>query len=261
MQVLLSAFDVSKILLSHQKNPINYLYVLCIGPPTRWSAARKSPELRIYRSLPSRHQEYREIINKNEIVKSVDRQTSNSDEKEAVKDANEQFDECNSSTKDDPCKDAITKNESISLEKLTSRVETNERTNAKRTEKLFNKQEEEVLSSNAIKTKKNDRSAATTSCSKTKNEEPDETTGSQEQNIPRISLIKPPRILSKFISPEIKSPIKHGDRKSNIPIFKRSCKEFEDIRSPQESSKRSLIPQRYLFNQGFVYMARFVFYL
>lgn len=256
-----SAFDVSKILLSHQKNPINYLYVLCIGPPTRWSAARKSPELRIYRSLPSRHQEYREIINKNEIVKSVDRQTSNSDEKEAVKDANEQFDECNSSTKDDPCKDAITKNESISLEKLTSRVETNERTNAKRTEKLFNKQEEEVLSSNAIKTKKNDRSAATTSCSKTKNEEPDETTGSQEQNIPRISLIKPPRILSKFISPEIKSPIKHGDRKSNIPIFKRSCKEFEDIRSPQESSKRSLIPQRYLFNQGFVYMARFVFYL
>ncbi|XP_043586744.1 uncharacterized protein LOC122569574 isoform X3 [Bombus pyrosoma] len=215
------------------------------GPPTRWSAARKSPELRIYRSLPSRHQEYREIINKNEIVKSIDRETSNSNEKEAVaKDANEQFDECNSCAKDDPCKDAIAKNESISLEKLSSRVETNERTNAKRIEKLFNKQEEEV-SSNAIKTKKNDRSAATSSCNKTRIEEPDETTGSQEQNIPRISLIKPPRILSKFISPEIKSPIKHGDRKSNIPIFKRSCKEFEDIRSPQESSKRSLIPQRY----------------
>lgn len=266
MQVLLSIFDVSKILLSYQKNPINCLYVLCIGPPTRWSAARKSPELRIYRSLPSRHQEYREIISKNEIVKSVDRETWNSDEKEAVaKDANEQFDESNSSTIGDPCKDAITKNESISLEKLTSRVETNERTNAKRIEKLSNKQDEEVLSSNAIKTKKNDRSAATTSCNKTKVEEPDETTGSQEQNIPRISLIKPPRILSKFISPEIKSPIKHGDRKSNIPIFKRSCKEFEDIRSPQESSKRSLIPQRYLFNhgfnQGFVYIARFMYHL
>lgn len=259
MQVLLSIF------LSKESNKL-FTRSVYIGPPTRWSAARKSPELRIYRSLPSRHQEYREIINKNEIVKSIDRETSNSDEKEAVaKDANEQFDECNISTKDDPCKDAITKNESISLEKLTSRVETNERTNAKRIEKLFNKQEEEVLSLNAIKTKKNDRSAATSSCNKTKIEEPDETTGSQEQNIPRISLIKPPRILSKFISPEIKSPIKHGDRKSNIPIFKRSCKEFEDIRSPQESSKRSLIPQRYLFNhgfnQGFLYTARFVFYV
>jgi len=67
-----------------------------------------------------------------------------------------------------------------------------------------------------------------------------------EQSTPRISLIKPPRILAKFISPESKAnPTKHGERKSNIPIFKRSSKEFEDIRSPQESPKRSLIPQRY----------------
>jgi len=75
----------------------------------------------------------------------------------------------------------------------------------------------------------------------------------QEQSTPRISLIKPPRILTKFISPETKpSPTRYGERKSNIPIFKRSSKEFEDIRSPQESPKRSLIPQRYRFFLSFM---------
>ncbi|KAK1118947.1 hypothetical protein K0M31_013718 [Melipona bicolor] len=217
------------------------------GPPTRWSAARKSPELRLYRSLPSRHQEYWEIVNKNETARSIDGETSNSDRKEPVAgEAIEQLDESNSSTKDDPCKDTIARSESIPLEKFTPRIDSiaNERTNAKRIEKLSNKQEEEVPSSDAIKTKKNDRSAAG---NKTKIDEQDETTSGQEQSTPRISLIKPPRILSKFISPEIKSSlsIKHGERKSNIPIFRRSSKEFEDIRSPQESPKRSLIPQRY----------------
>ncbi|KOX68849.1 Synaptotagmin-like protein 3 [Melipona quadrifasciata] len=216
------------------------------GPPTRWSAARKSPELRLYRSLPSRHQEYWEIVNKNETARSIDGETSNSNRKEPVAgEAFEQLDECNSSTKDDPCKDTIARSESIPLEKFTPRIDSiaNERTNAKRIEKLSNKQEEEVPSSDAIKTKKNDRSAG----NKTKIDEQDETTSGQEQSTPRISLIKPPRILSKFISPEIKSnlSIKHGERKSNIPIFRRSSKEFEDIRSPQESPKRSLIPQRY----------------
>ncbi|XP_017759117.1 PREDICTED: uncharacterized protein LOC108550033 isoform X2 [Eufriesea mexicana] len=216
------------------------------GPPTRWSAARKSPELRIYRSLPSRHQEYREIVNKNEIVKTVDRETSNCDRKEPVaREASGQPDECNGSAKDDPCKDAIARNESIPLEKFPPRVDANERTNAKRPEKQPNKQEEEVPSSDAVKAKKNERSFPAIG-NKTKIEEQDETVGSQEQSTPRISLIKPPRILSKLISPEIKSsPVKHGERKSNIPIFKRSSKEFEDIRSPQESPKRSLIPQRY----------------
>ncbi|XP_043514593.1 uncharacterized protein LOC122531077 isoform X4 [Frieseomelitta varia] len=216
------------------------------GPPTRWSAARKSPELRLYRSLPSRHQEYWEIVNKNETARSIDGETSNSDRKAPVAvGAIEQLDECNSSTKGDPCEDTIARSESIHLEKFTPRVDSiaNERTNAKRIEKLSNKQEEEVPSSDAVKTKKNDRPAG----NKTKIDEQDETTSSQEQSTPRISLIKPPRILSKFISPEIKSSlsIKHGERKSNIPIFRRSSKEFEDIRSPQESPKRSLIPQRY----------------
>lgn len=110
----------------------------------------------------------------------------------------------------------------------------NERT---KREKLIVKSEEEVPSPDTIRfNKKSERSSK-------EQEDP-----VQEQSTPRISFIKPPRILAKFISPETKqSPTKHGERKSNIPIFKRSSKEFEDIRSPQESPKRSLIPQRYSF--------------
>lgn len=59
----------------------------------------------------------------------------------------------------------------------------------------------------------------------------------------RISQIKPPRIHAKFnFSPQ--SNAKSSERKSSIPILRRSSKEFEDIRSPIESAKRSLIPQR-----------------
>lgn len=63
------------------------------------------------------------------------------------------------------------------------------------------------------------------------------------------SFLKAPKVLTKSISsPECaKNTPKHGERKSNIPIFRRSSREFEDIRSPQESPKRSLIPQRYNF--------------
>lgn len=200
------------------------------GPPTRWSAARKSPELRVYRSLPSRHQEYRDIINKNEIIKSsVDKDASNSDS--FSKETNEDW-------------NIVTRNETIPPEKSGSRAEVNERTNSKRIEKLSQKQEEDVPSPDAIKSKKINRS--TVANCKTKNEEQEEASNYQESGTPRISLLKPPRILSKFISPEVKgNPTKHGERKSNIPIFRRSSKEFEDIRSPQESPKRSLIPQRY----------------
>ncbi|XP_076248913.1 uncharacterized protein LOC143188497 isoform X3 [Calliopsis andreniformis] len=212
------------------------------GPPTRWSAARKSPELRIYRSLPSRRQEYREIIDKNEIVKPDYTEPTNSDQKEPVgQEASKQVEDRNGSTKDDPCKDVGTRTEGIPCEKLTI----NERTNPKRYEKLPIKQEEEVPSPDAIKGKKTERSTAIGN-NKAKAEEQEETTNSQEQSTSRLSLIKPPRILSKFISPDTKSSqAKHGERKSNIPIFRRSSKEFEDIRSPQESPKRSLIPQRY----------------
>lgn len=69
----------------------------------------------------------------------------------------------------------------------------------------------------------------------------------QEQPVDgaKVSLLKAPRVLTKQLpSPEVKPGTKHGEKKSNIPIFRRSSKEFEDIRSPQESPKRSLIPQR-----------------
>lgn len=115
----------------------------------------------------------------------------------------------------------------------------NERT---KREKPIVKSEEEVPSPDTIRfNKRSERSGK-------EQEDP-----VQEQSTPRISFIKPPRILAKFISPETKpSPTKHGERKSNIPIFKRSSKEFEDIRSPQESPKRSLIPQRYHLFPSFI---------
>ncbi|XP_053977507.1 uncharacterized protein LOC128875706 isoform X1 [Hylaeus volcanicus] len=216
------------------------------GPPTRWSATRKSPELRVYRSLPSRRQEYRETVEKNEIVKPVGCEVPSPDQKGPVsREVNEQVEDCNGSTKDDPCRDVATRNETISSEKSATRIDANERTNSKRPERFPGKHEEEVPSPDAIKAKKGERPSATNS-GRAKTDEQEETTSNQEQSTPRISLIKPPRILSKFISPEIKlTQTKHGERKSNIPIFRRSSKEFEDIRSPQESPKRSLIPQRY----------------
>lgn len=116
------------------------------------------------------------------------------------------------------------------IEKSTS---INERT---KREKSISKSEEEVSSPDTGKfSKKGERSGK------------DQEDPAQDHGTPRISLIKPPRILAKFISSETKpSPTKYGERKSNIPIFRRSSKEFEDIRSPQESPKRSLIPQRYI---------------
>ncbi|XP_043252616.1 uncharacterized protein LOC122397499 isoform X1 [Colletes gigas] len=216
------------------------------GPPTRWTATRKSPELRIYRSLPSRRQEYRETAEKNEIVKPVVGEAPSTDDKGPVsRVANEHVEDCYGSRKDDPRRDAVTRNEAIFPERSAPRADIGERTNSKRPERLHGKYEEEVPSSDAIKSKKGDRPTVTIG-NKTRNEEQEEQTATQEQATPRISLIKPPRILSKFLSSEIKlGQAKHGERKSNIPIFRRSSKEFEDIRSPQESPKRSLIPQRY----------------
>ncbi|XP_018343910.1 PREDICTED: uncharacterized protein LOC108749609 [Trachymyrmex septentrionalis] len=186
------------------------------GPPTRWLAARKSPELRIYRSLPSRHQDYQDPLEDSSfddrtLSKLENLQEGSLNVKDYAEDAG------------DNCRDAIE-----AIEKSTS---INERT--KREKPIV--KEEEVPSLNVIRfNKKSERSGK-------EQEDP-----VQEQCTPRISLIKPPKILAKLISPDSKSsPTKHGERKSNIPIFKRSSKEFEDIRSPQESPKRSLIPQRY----------------
>ncbi|XP_011350988.2 uncharacterized protein LOC105287188 isoform X2 [Ooceraea biroi] len=183
------------------------------GPPTRWSAARKSPELRIYRSLPSRHQDYREPVEDDvALSKPEDSHEGSVDTKNCIENSGDN-------------KDA-----NKTIEKSTS---SNERT---KREKSISKSEEEVPSSDFVRISKRVERALG-------KEQED---SASEQSTPRVSLIKPPRILAKFISPETKaSPTKHGERKSNIPIFKRSSKEFEDIRSPQESPKRSLIPQRY----------------
>ncbi|XP_070152665.1 uncharacterized protein [Polyergus mexicanus] len=189
------------------------------GPPTRWSAARKSPELRLYRSLPSRHQDYREPLD-----------DSGFDDRTLLKLEDSREESLNARD----CKDTVEDRENCAnvdetIEKSTS---INERT---KREKSIGKSEEEVSSPDTGKfSRKGERSGK-------EQEDP-----GQEHSTPRISLIKPPRILAKFISPETRpSPTKHGERKSNIPIFKRNSKEFEDIRSPQESPKRSLIPQRY----------------
>ncbi|KAG5329143.1 SYTL5 protein, partial [Acromyrmex charruanus] len=186
------------------------------GPPTRWLAARKSPELRIYRSLPSRHQDYQDPLEDS----SFDDRTLS--KLENLREGSLNVKDC-AEDAGDKCRDAIE-----AIEKSTS---INERT--KREKPIV--KEEEVPSLDIIRfNKRSERSGK---------EQEDSV---QEQCTPRISLIKPPRILAKFISPDTKpSPTKHGERKSNIPIFKRSSKEFEDIRSPQESPKRSLIPQRY----------------
>ncbi|XP_072742483.1 uncharacterized protein [Anoplolepis gracilipes] len=187
------------------------------GPPTRWSAARKSPELRLYRSLPSRHQDYREPLD-----------DSGFDDRTLSKLEDSREDSLKDCKNVEDTEDCANVNETI--EKSAS---INERT---KREKSISKSEE-VLSPDTGKfSKRVERSG----------KEQEDPAAQQEHSTPRISLIKPPRILAKFISPETKpSPAKHGERKSNIPIFRRSSKEFEDIRSPQESPKRSLIPQRY----------------
>lgn len=196
-----------------------------IGPPTRWSAERKSPELRIYRSLPSRHQDYREPL---EDLGFDDRTLPKPEYlRENSLNAKDCIGDIGGSPRD--VNEANEKNTSI-----------NERT--KRERPIGKGSEEEVPSPNTARFSK--KAAGTGK----EQEDP-----AQEPSTPRISLIKPPRILAKFVSPETKSSPKHGERKSNIPIFRRSSKEFEDIRSPQESPKRSLIPQRY--NSFFIFLA------
>jgi len=166
--------------------------------------------------LPSRHQDYREPpedsgFDDKSLSKLEDLQENSFNAKDFIEDTS-----------------GSSKNVNEANEKNTS---INERT---KREKSISKAEEEVPSPDTVKfSKKGERSGK-------EQEDPP-----QDHSTPRISLIKPPRILAKFISPETKPSPKHGsERKSNIPIFRRSSKEFEDIRSPQESPKRSLIPQR-----------------
>lgn len=173
--------------------------------------------MRLYRSLPSRHQDYPEPANDSSFVDRTSSRTEESRESNSK--------ECIEDIIGENSKDA---NEAIERRNTPN----NERT---KREQSISKLEEKV-------------SSADCTSKIGKRVEAEQENSPQEQSIsPRISLIKPPRILAKFISPDAKlSPAKHGERKSNIPILKRSSKEFEDIRSPQESPKRSLIPLRYV---------------
>ena len=222
------------------------------GPPARWAVARKSPAFRIYRSLPVREKIYPrndeidteddsfplpqavETLARNDDCNSL---VSHSDQVEnrtegarckgndvAIDDYREQAVSCNSQ--------ASASNESS--EDTTRHNET----------KLEN-----ATSADSLRTRKNERETVSTATNveRYKIEQTDNFIGgTQESNTPtRVSLIKPPRIIAKFLTNEVKQSPKHGDRKSNIPIFRRSSREFEDIGSPQESVKRSMIPQRY----------------
>lgn len=202
------------------------MMILSVGPPTRWSATRRSPELRIYRSLPSRHRNYRERSTE-PASKDDGARFKLGCSRESDLDAREHGVEDNAG--DSKNADEPTNERSASIHERT-----------KREKSIAGRSEEEVSSTDVIRFKRNERSA--------KRDRPDEQEDPAQEpaSTPaRISLIKPPRILAKLISTETKpSTAKHGERKSNIPIFRRSSKEFEDIRSPQESPKRSLIPQR-----------------
>ncbi|XP_012284057.1 uncharacterized protein LOC105701690 isoform X2 [Orussus abietinus] len=190
------------------------------GPPTRWSSKRRSPELRAYRSLPTRHRDYRRLFD----VLSFPRISSTLSDEE----------------KDETAVDSLNVDAGVPLvaEKTKSRKENGKPSVPKKNEKIVVKEQKEPLETGKIKRS----DAASTSTGKKEKESPENQT---EATPPRVSLIKPPRVLPKFTSPEPKPTLKHGERKSSIPIFRRSSREFEDIRSPQESPKRSLIPQRY----------------
>ncbi|XP_063995451.1 uncharacterized protein LOC135172888 [Diachasmimorpha longicaudata] len=70
--------------------------------------------------------------------------------------------------------------------------------------------------------------------------------GNEDDSAPaRGTLAKPTGKNLQKIIPESKASPKYGERKSNIPIYRRNSREFEDISSPRESPRRSLIPQRY----------------
>ncbi|XP_066600781.1 uncharacterized protein [Prorops nasuta] len=188
------------------------------GPPSRWSAPRKSSELRLYRSFPVRHHDYPDIIAEREIERDESLSQSYEAEKESVARNTDHliFDRSDNS----------------------SSSNRNERAVVKRNEKVY---EEEAL--DGVRYKK-DRGS---NLRKTDTHEDSSTGSHQDQSNSKISFLKAPKIFNRFISPENRqTPPKHGDRKSNIPVlFKRSSKEFEDIGSPQETTKRSFIPQRY----------------
>lgn len=191
------------------------------GPPAQWPGARKSPEFRIYRSLPIRSQNFYGDHEDHYSVESATIEDLKNNENEIRDD-------------EDCTKKNLHFTDNESGNKLLTNIDVNnERVNLKRNEKSYkclitgkNRKQEQIV---GLSGKSRTDSVEAIS--------PDQTA--------RVSLIKPPRLFAKFTSSEVKSPSNQAEKKSNIPIFRRSSKEFEDIKSPQESPKRSLIPQRY----------------
>ncbi|XP_031778000.1 uncharacterized protein LOC100123872 isoform X2 [Nasonia vitripennis] len=78
------------------------------------------------------------------------------------------------------------------------------------------------------------------------------TSNTVKRSITHESFIKPPRVVSTSCKTTPQKPSheqqqqQQQPKKSSIPVFRnRSSREFEDIRGPNETPKRSLIPQRY----------------
>ncbi|XP_012265813.2 uncharacterized protein LOC105691685 isoform X1 [Athalia rosae] len=189
------------------------------GPPASWCAIRGSPELRAYQSLP-RQQDYFEVVRSDLVV------PPQSDEPREIEDRAPRGTaepETGGEKKSPGAGDEKNRKSGDAGPKKST---TN---GAEEEEGKFLRCENRGTSSSE--------------------DQPTVSAQSQQQEIvaaPRISQIKPPRIHSRFSFPEAKqTPPKSGERKSNIPILRRSSREFEDIRSPLESAKRSSIPQRY----------------
>ncbi|XP_051167427.1 uncharacterized protein LOC127285450 isoform X2 [Leptopilina boulardi] len=195
------------------------------GPPAQWPGARKSPEFRIYRSLPIRCPNF---YHDHEDQYSVEASTI-----EELKNCENEIISNNDDDNDEIKKNFhFTDNESGNKSLL---LNNDSNVTLKRNEK-----------SNKCSIKGKNQNLSVKSRIIDEVISPDQISSSSTSSSPRVSLLKPPRLFAKFTTnPEVKSSGKHGEKKSNIPIFRRSSKEFEDIKSPQESPKRSLIPQRY----------------
>lgn len=186
------------------------------GPPASWCAVRGSPELRAYQSLP-RHQDYFDVTRSSSIIcTGIVEKEYESSESGGIGDRVEVQVHADSSLRIEEKKEK--EDENAKDEKSDGNLVPIGETD-------FDKNKFESHNE-AVKLNKSDENSG----------------GSQ-----RVSQIKPPRIHAKFNFSELvnkQTPPKSIERKSNIPILRRSSKEFEDIRSPIESVKRSLIPQR-----------------
>ncbi|XP_046743465.1 uncharacterized protein LOC124409720 isoform X1 [Diprion similis] len=199
------------------------------GPPASWwSAVRGSPELRPYQSLP-RHRDHFEP-GTSDLVITARGEPGKAEEEEQERD-----------------KETGVKSKETSGD--NSDFQTPEGT--ERGESLADGGDEATRIAAVAADKPSDGDCETgTTVKVPKSEDSPQTQhhpSPAASQLNRTSQIKPPRIHARLSRlPDVKqTPPKSNERKSNIPILRRSSREFEDIRSPLESVKRSLIPQRY----------------